>query len=156
MMLAIVFVAESLPTFGPLLDLVGGSTLTLTSLVFPCFFYMYLTVADDMAQEKGEKNNSNVMPTFIDVLIRTPKLRLLICLLIIGFGLVGSAAVTYTAIKELATTHFTAPCYVQPFLRNAATKPAESHLNCCGVWQNITRLGDVSECNPYRDFYSQA
>lgn len=71
------------------------------------------------------------------------------------FGLIGSAAGTYTAVMELATTHFTAPCYVQPFLQNVTSKPPESHLNCCGVWQNVTRLGDISECNPYRDYYSQ-
>lgn len=155
MMLAVVFVAESLPTFGPLLDLVGASTLTLTSLVFPCFFYLYLTVADDMAQEKGEKKGEDAIPTFVDVLVRTPKLRLLACSLIIVFGLIGSAAGTYTAVMELATTHFTAPCYVQPFLQNVISKPPESHLNCCGAWQNVTRLGDISECNPYRDYYSQ-
>lgn len=67
MMLAVVFVAESLPTFGPLLDLVGASTLTLTSLVFPCFFYLYLTVADDMAQEKGEKKGEDAVPTFVEL-----------------------------------------------------------------------------------------
>lgn len=55
MMCAVIFVAESLPTFGPLLDLVGGSTLTLTSLVFPCFFYLYLIVGDEIAEEKGLK-----------------------------------------------------------------------------------------------------
>ena len=44
-MVAVVFVAESVPTFGPLLDLVGGSTITLTSVVLPCVFYLFLSAA---------------------------------------------------------------------------------------------------------------
>lgn len=41
-MLSVVFVAESFPTFGPLLDLVGGSTITLMALIFPAIFYLFL------------------------------------------------------------------------------------------------------------------
>jgi hypothetical protein len=47
MMLAVVAVAETVPTFGPLLQLIGGSTLTLTSICFPCLFYLYLSAIDD-------------------------------------------------------------------------------------------------------------
>lgn len=65
MMLAVVFVAESLPTFGPLLDLVGGSALMLTSLVFPCFFYLYLKVAEQL-QEETEKTKNYRRPTFFE------------------------------------------------------------------------------------------
>ncbi|KAI1723646.1 transmembrane amino acid transporter protein domain-containing protein [Ditylenchus destructor] len=43
---AIVLVAETFPTFGPLLDLFGGSTMTLTSLVFPCLFFLCLSQID--------------------------------------------------------------------------------------------------------------
>uniref|UniRef100_A0A915Q0H5 Amino acid transporter transmembrane domain-containing protein n=1 Tax=Setaria digitata TaxID=48799 RepID=A0A915Q0H5_9BILA len=66
MMLTVVFVAESLPTFGPLLGLVGSSTLTLTSLVFPCLFYLYLTVGDEMADEKGKKRPDEI-PTVAEL-----------------------------------------------------------------------------------------
>lgn len=81
-MVAVVIVAESLPKFGPLLDLVGrtlklilllamllflsifswssnftikslgGSTLTLTSIVFPCLFYLWLAAAQKKSQEE--------------------------------------------------------------------------------------------------------
>lgn len=54
-MLAVVAVAETVPSFGPVLGLVGSSTLTLTSLVFPCIFYLYLTVGDQIAEEKNKK-----------------------------------------------------------------------------------------------------
>ena len=41
----LLFVAESVPSFGAILDLVGGSTVTLLTFVFPPFFYMKLADA---------------------------------------------------------------------------------------------------------------
>uniref|UniRef100_A0A0N5A7L2 Aa_trans domain-containing protein n=1 Tax=Syphacia muris TaxID=451379 RepID=A0A0N5A7L2_9BILA len=41
-MVAVVLVAETIPEFGVLLDLVGGSTVTLMVLVFPILFNLYL------------------------------------------------------------------------------------------------------------------
>ncbi|XP_052090181.1 uncharacterized protein LOC127726766 [Mytilus californianus] len=40
--LVVLFIAESVPHFGAILSLVGGSTTTLLSYVFPCLFYMKL------------------------------------------------------------------------------------------------------------------
>jgi vesicular inhibitory amino acid transporter len=37
-----VFVGESVPKFGKILSLVGGSTITLLTFVLPSFFYMRL------------------------------------------------------------------------------------------------------------------
>lgn len=54
-MACVLFVAESVPTFGPLLDLVGGSTITLTSIVLPCLFYLYLRAARTKDEELGSK-----------------------------------------------------------------------------------------------------
>lgn len=54
-MVIVILIAETLPVFGPLMDLIGGSTLTLTSLVFPCLFYLYLSAADEKAREMGKK-----------------------------------------------------------------------------------------------------
>lgn len=45
MMILVVFVAETVPSFGPLLDLVGGSTITLMALVFPVIFNLFLVSA---------------------------------------------------------------------------------------------------------------
>lgn len=42
MLLLVVFVAQSLPRFGKVLDFVGGSTVTLTTSIFPCYFYLKL------------------------------------------------------------------------------------------------------------------
>lgn len=61
-----VFVAESLPTFAPLLDLVGGSTVSLSSLVFPALFYLYLAVAEEKSIEKGVDACDDGPPTFME------------------------------------------------------------------------------------------
>jgi vesicular inhibitory amino acid transporter len=41
-MCVLLFVAESIPNFGSILDLVGGSTVTLLTFVFPPTFYLLL------------------------------------------------------------------------------------------------------------------
>jgi hypothetical protein len=46
-MICVVFMAETIPTFGPLLDLIGGSTTALTALIFPPLFYMFLVANED-------------------------------------------------------------------------------------------------------------
>ncbi len=40
--LTLLFVAETVPSFGNILDLVGASTVTLLTFVFPPYFYMRL------------------------------------------------------------------------------------------------------------------
>lgn len=39
---SVIFVAESVPHFGAILSLVGGSTTTLLSYILPCLFYLKL------------------------------------------------------------------------------------------------------------------
>ena len=40
--LVVLFVAESVPNFGPILSLIGASTNTLLGIVLPCVFYLKL------------------------------------------------------------------------------------------------------------------
>lgn len=47
-----VIMAESIPKFGLILDLVGGSAVTYSSVVFPGLFYLYLSAAEKKANEK--------------------------------------------------------------------------------------------------------
>lgn len=42
MIIMMVFFGESLPQFGKILSLIGGSTITLLTFVFPPYFYMKL------------------------------------------------------------------------------------------------------------------
>lgn len=41
-LLAVLFVAQSIPNFGPILSFIGGSTVSLSSFILPCIFYFLL------------------------------------------------------------------------------------------------------------------
>ncbi|KAK0411716.1 hypothetical protein QR680_005803 [Steinernema hermaphroditum] len=149
MMVAVVFVAESLPTFGPLLDLMGGSTVTLTSIVFPCLFYAYFLTIEKKMDEK--RPGVSEFPSIREVLENTPRLTLIACSVAIIFGVFGGGAATYSAIVELSTTQFAMPCYVKPFV-HSKDDSLSGHTSCCGPWSNIT-WGPKSACSPYSKFY---
>ncbi|VDM57812.1 unnamed protein product [Angiostrongylus costaricensis] len=114
-MLVVVFVAETVPNFGPLLDLFGGSTLTLTSVILPCLFYLYLNTWKIKQESLNVKNDSPA--TLRDVFKYTPRTTLITCISIMLFGLLGGAAATFSAIVELTSTNFLLPCYVSPFFK---------------------------------------
>ena len=69
-------VSELIPKFGLILSLIGGSTITLLTFVFPCLFYLRL-----------EQNIS----LHIKVLLYE----------IIAIGLFGGVASTYSAINAI-------------------------------------------------------
>ncbi|KAK6048379.1 transmembrane amino acid transporter protein [Cooperia oncophora] len=118
-MLAVVFVGESIPNFGPMVDLVGmlinkgGSTMVLASLILPCLFYLHLLARQKKAEECGKDDSP---PTLKEVFIYAPPRTLVICICIMVFGVIGSAAATFSAIVELSTTSFSLPCYVSLFI----------------------------------------
>ncbi|WKY08808.1 hypothetical protein Q1695_001749 [Nippostrongylus brasiliensis] len=80
-MIAVAFVAETIPNFGPLLDLFGGSTLTLTSVILPCLFYLYLNARKTKDLEHGTKGDATV--TFKEIFNYNPRSTLIICIFII-------------------------------------------------------------------------
>ena len=49
--LVLLFIAESIPNFGAILNLVGGSTVTLLTFVFPPYFYMKLVDASKQRKD---------------------------------------------------------------------------------------------------------
>ena len=46
--ICVLFVAETVPHFGPILSLIGGSTNTLLSIVIPCVCYLKLCSMDNL------------------------------------------------------------------------------------------------------------
>jgi vesicular inhibitory amino acid transporter len=44
--LGVLFIAQSVPNFGPILSFIGGSCVSLLSFVFPCLFYIMLCKQD--------------------------------------------------------------------------------------------------------------
>ena len=51
----LLFVAETVPSFGAILDLVGSSTVTLLTFIFPPYFYMKLADASIGHKEWDER-----------------------------------------------------------------------------------------------------
>ncbi|KAH7712135.1 Protein Y32F6A.4 [Aphelenchoides avenae] len=152
---AVVFFAETVPSFAPVLDFIGGSTLTLTSLVFPCIFYVYLRTGEEKASESGAAAHDEP-PSLREVLCRTSRVTLVICAFIMIFALIGGGAGTFMAVKEFTTTNFQPPCYVAPFLAGHDEPVADQSrtTNCCGRWQNVSRDGNSAMCRePKLDFY---
>ncbi|VDK18365.1 unnamed protein product [Anisakis simplex] len=153
-MLGIVFTAESIPKFGPILNVIGGTTVALTSAILPALYNLYLkALTIDTVTKKYRR------PTFVEVIEKTPKTRLLINIAIIVLAVICGAATTHTAILEMASTRFMVPCYARYFTDShsqpdALTQSAiESSLHCCGHFRNITSLlhlhNSSSLCAPY-------
>lgn len=79
-MLSVVFVAESVPNFGVLLDLVGGSTITMMALVVPIVFNLALTT---IKKKKENKDNEEKL-TIKEIFQNSDKIKLLANILILG------------------------------------------------------------------------
>uniref|UniRef100_A0A7E4VHV6 Aa_trans domain-containing protein n=1 Tax=Panagrellus redivivus TaxID=6233 RepID=A0A7E4VHV6_PANRE len=143
-MVAVAFVAESVPTFGPLLDLLGGTTLTLTSILLPVLFYMYLHALENKVKKlkDPEHPTEDDLKTlsFSEMREHLPGWMFIIAALILILGLIGGGAATFSAIRELSTTKFTYPCYVQPFISGAGGNDEHS-TNCCGYSFNVSHSG---------------
>ncbi|KAL4233035.1 hypothetical protein ACF0H5_007721 [Mactra antiquata] len=98
----VLFVAETIPHFGSILSLIGGSTTTLLAYVLPPLFYLRL------CRQK---------PSLIDDWEPEPEVPLFkkVCYgEIILVGVIAGVASTYSALKSLITDEFTVPCYVSP------------------------------------------
>lgn len=48
-LLLVLFIAQSVPNFGPILSFIGGSTVSLSSFILPCIFYVLLCRKDKYA-----------------------------------------------------------------------------------------------------------
>ncbi|GMR39268.1 hypothetical protein PMAYCL1PPCAC_09463, partial [Pristionchus mayeri] len=148
-MVIVVFVAESVPSFGPLLDLVGGSTMTLTSIIFPCIFFCFVHARKQKMIECGEDHG---VASFADVVKYNKTCILAMSALTIVFGLIGGGAATFSAIEEIASTKFEYPCYVSPFLNLNETTDLSS-TNCCGPMQDIQVYENLTCSDPDIHFY---
>ncbi|KAI6212459.1 Aa-trans domain-containing protein [Aphelenchoides besseyi] len=147
MMVAVIFTAESVPSFGPVLNLIGGSTVTLTCVIFPPVFYLFLVARERKSLQTGKDEDS--MVEF------NGKPILAVCAFIVIVGVIGGVAATYSAGFEIVGTHFEAPCYVKAFQHHFDNHTSTS-TNCCGRYQNISvhHYNIDSFCNePKLDFY---
>ncbi|XP_060551535.1 uncharacterized protein LOC132713072 isoform X2 [Ruditapes philippinarum] len=100
--IVVLFVAESVPHFGSILSLVGGSTTTLLAYICPPLFYLKLC-----RQKPSTTDNWEPEP-------EVPLHTKVINYEIIAVGFIAGVASTYSALKSLITDHFTVPCYINP------------------------------------------
>lgn len=149
MMLAVVLVAETIPNFGVLLDLVGGSTITMMALIFPVVFNLFLVAAHK--KHNGSIASSTEEPlSFREVYEYTPKRKLIVNCAIILFALVASTAATMSAMSAMLGSEFSAPCYAGLLGYKEAIGQntdelltmGRERLFCCGHFRNVTRFDD--------------
>jgi len=112
--LCLLFIAESVPSFGAILDLVGASTVTLLTFVFPPFFYMRLSDASI--------GNNNGWPER-----KIPIWERAYCWILIAVGIAGGALATFMAINNIFGAEFTTPCYLQDMSQNMTVSAGGGH-----------------------------
>ena len=122
--LILLFVAESVPRFGSILGLVGGSTVTLLTFVFPPLFYMKLADASltrkDWVQRFVLCYIINEDDPIFPLLRKLPMWERIYCWLLILIGIAGGCVATYQAFMAIISDSFTAPCYIDSNVGNIA------------------------------------
>merc|ERR1712062_544783 len=95
----LLFIAETIPSFGSILDLVGASTVTMLTFVCPPYFYMRLCDSSKQNKEWTQRE----LPTWERVY----------CWVLIVVGFLGGAAATYISLQNIVSSNFQMPCYLQ-------------------------------------------
>jgi len=96
--LCLLFIAESVPSFGSILDLVGASTVTLLTFVFPPFFYMRLADASIGHPSWPERKMAVWERVY--------------CWVLIALGIAGGVLATYMALNNIFAAAMVSPCYL--------------------------------------------
>ncbi|KAG1669460.1 Amino acid transporter AVT1D [Nymphon striatum] len=100
----LIFIAETVPKFDSLLNLVGGSLVSLFAFIFPALFYMRLS---QLFSQQNQDSKQWKIKSWEKVLL----------LFIIIFGIVAAAVVTYNAVQVIVSEEtFILPCYLRPFI----------------------------------------
>eukprot|EP00090_Calanus_glacialis_P011434 TRINITY_DN19839_c0_g1_i1.p1 TRINITY_DN19839_c0_g1~~TRINITY_DN19839_c0_g1_i1.p1 ORF type:complete len:480 (-),score=75.15 TRINITY_DN19839_c0_g1_i1:74-1303(-) len=96
--LCLLFIAETVPSFSSILDLVGASTVTLLTFVFPPLFYMRLADASIGRKEWVQR--------------RLPLWERIYCWTLIFLGIAGGICATITAVINIFYSFESVPCYM--------------------------------------------
>ncbi|CAJ0596928.1 unnamed protein product [Cylicocyclus nassatus] len=143
----LIFVALSVPNFGPFLDLIGASTMSIMTMIMPSIFYLYLNASKAKRQvmfEKGEMRNDSdeVRANFSELFTYLPRRTLIINCLSLTFGIVGGTVATIYSLIKMIGTDVSPPCYIQYFREGLPFVSAISGgVNCCGAFHNVTVSG---------------
>ncbi|CAB3403311.1 unnamed protein product [Caenorhabditis bovis] len=140
----VVFLALSVPHFGPLLDLIGASTMVMMTILLPPIFYLSMRTQEIKwaanGTIEGGGDDEHERATFKEIVQHTPKHILLFNAFILVFGIVGGTLATITSVIKLTQADMAPPCYVQYFSRGglAFTDGDIGAVNCCGSLRNLT------------------
>jgi len=96
--ICLLFIAETVPSFSSILDLVGASTVTLLTFVFPPLFYMRLADASIGRKEWVQR--------------RLPIWERVYCWVLIMIGIAGGVCATIIACVNIFFSGFSVPCYL--------------------------------------------
>ncbi|VDL71754.1 unnamed protein product [Nippostrongylus brasiliensis] len=139
----IIFTAESIPHFG-----VGGSTITLMTMLLPSVFYLFLFASHKKRQDLintmqiSPDSPDNQLAGFVDIWRYTSKPMLMFNIASLVFGFIGGLAASSSAVMELLSARMVPPCYVQWFTTGLeSTHVAGVSTQCCGPFSNITVNG---------------
>lgn len=104
----LLFIAETVPSFGSILSLVGASTVTMLTFVCPPFFYLRLCDA-------SKDNEAWITKT-------VPLWERIYCWVLVVLGFAGGVVSTGLAVMNLAdSSGFVPPCYVNSNFTTSAS-----------------------------------
>nr|CAI5864316.1 unnamed protein product [Callosobruchus analis] len=125
--LCCIVVGETIPEFDKILSLIGGSTITLLTFVFPPYFYKKLCDREEPGWERVRH-----IPLFERIYIWN----------LIFIGIIGGGASTFSAISAIAAANsFTKPCWWHLF--NGHSEGALTDID-----QHATQTHIVSQLMP--------
>ncbi|CAD6188105.1 unnamed protein product [Caenorhabditis auriculariae] len=146
----VIFVALSVPQFGPLMDLIGASTMSLMTMILPAVFYLSLRASTEKRRRRlasgdakpGEEDDDRV--TVKEIFETTPKTILIANIALLSFGIIGGTIATVSSLIKLTDSTMSAPCYVQYFTNGLPFSSGNvGMVNCCGRFRNTT-VGNIS------------
>ncbi|CAJ0920067.1 unnamed protein product, partial [Mesorhabditis belari] len=142
-LLFVLFTGLTMPDFGPVMNLVGSSTIPLGCVVMPALFYLWINAATEEQWGKG------VIPSIKQVYQRTPKIVFWLNIFVMGVALVGGAVGSYKAVIAMIETEFSAPCYFRGselLISKGNTTIIHMVQTCCGWAKNISSKGTPDLC----------
>lgn len=96
-MVALLFIGESIPRFYTILALVGATTIALLTYIMPSICYLKL-----VNQPAGENQSP----------VETPGWRKMVCYEVIVLGVIGCVAGSISALDAIFSTSMALPCYL--------------------------------------------
>ena len=124
-MAVLLLIGQSLPSFGAILSLLGGSTVTIITFVLPPILYIFAMDGSESRyafyayrQVDCLKQNIsiNLITLYKIICFCFRKLNIferIYCYILIFIGVMGGISSTYSAINEIANNKFELPCYLQ-------------------------------------------